>query len=166
MQASDFIPLVSVCCAEVLESMYFTTVLEAFSHPGQNQAPKPDEIAFCLRFQGEVHGSFGISIDAAMARTLAANFLGEEEETLTDLEVAEVVGELTNMLCGSIVSRVEGTSKFALTHPEPFIHEAAELDILTTDFETDSGIVHTWIAIDPPLVALETVVRELLQAAH
>jgi CheY-specific phosphatase CheX len=166
MRASDFSPLVSVCCAEVLESMYFTTVLEASSHPGQNRATKDDEVAYWLRFQGEVHGSFGLSLDTAMARMLAANFLGEQEEALTEVEVAEVVGELTNMLCGSIVSRLEGTSKFALTHPEPFIHKPADLDILTTDFETDNGMVHTWLTIDPPLTNVETVVNELLQAAH
>ena len=166
MQASDFTPIVTECCAEVLESMYFASVLETSSHPGMNRAPQADEYAFSLRFQGDVHGSFGVSLGAAMARTLAANFLGEQEETLTDVEVAEVVGELTNMLCGSIVSRVEGTSKFALSHPEPFLHEPADLDILTTELETDSGSVFTWITIDAPLTSVESVVNEVLQAAH
>ncbi len=166
MQASDFTPLVVECCSEVLESMYFTTVLESSSNLGSPPATLPGHLAFGLRFQGEVHGSFGINLSPAMARVLAANFLGEEEETLTDVEVAEVAGELTNMLCGSIVSRVEGTSKFALSHPEPLIPSTALSDILTSTLETDSGSLHTWISIDPPQANFEVVAKELFQATH
>ncbi len=164
MQASDFIPLFSECCAEVLESMYFTTVLDSSSYTGQQAAPQPAELAFSLRFQGEVHGAFGLHLGAPMARTLAANFLGEEEDSLTDVEVAEVVGELTNMICGSIVSRVEGTTKFALSHPEPFTPGPAEPDILTSKLETDSGDLYTWISIDPPADNSDSTTNPLLQA--
>ena len=166
MQASDFIPLFSECCAEVLESMYFTTVLEASSYTGQQAAPLADDLAFSLRFRGEVHGAFGLHLGKTMARTLAANFLGEEEQTLTDIEVAEVVGELTNMICGSIVSRVEGASKFALSHPEPFTPGAAEPDILTSKLETDSGDLYTWIAIDSPAAGSDPTSEQTLQATH
>jgi len=166
MQASDLITVVPECCAEVLESMYFTSVLEASSHFTPLPVSQADLLAFGLRFRGVVHGSFGLSIGAAMARSLAANFLGEEEDTLSEVEVAEVVGELTNMLCGSIVSRIEGTTKFALSHPEPLVREPESLDILTSKLETDSGILQVWIAIDPPLASLDNVVDESLQAAH
>jgi CheY-specific phosphatase CheX len=171
MQASDFTPLVNEYCAEVLDSMYFTTVLEISHPPDQQPAPAPDALAFSLRFQGDVHGTFGISLSLSMARTLASNFLGEEERDLTEAEVAEVVGELTNMLCGSILSRVIGTSKFALSHPQPFLPAypapaTPSCDMLTSDLETDSGILQTWVTVDHPFASRENSDTEILQAAH
>jgi CheY-specific phosphatase CheX len=166
MQASDLTTIVNECCADVLDSMYFTTILEASSESAQPPAPEPGELCFALRFQGQIHGSFGVSLGTPMARSLAANFLGEDEDALTDPELAEVAGELTNMLCGSIVSRIEGPTKFALSHPEPFEVASTELNILTSKLETDNGILHTWIAIDPPLSSIDLVVDELIQAAR
>lgn len=166
MQASDFKQIVSECCTEVLESMYFASVLESSSRLGMQAAVEPGQIAFILRFDGVVCGTFGLALDPSLARTLAANFLGEEEETLTETEVAEVAGELTNMFCGSVVSRVEGTTKFVLSHPEPFTACAPELDVLTSELETDSGLLRTWIAIDAPLATLQQAPNETLQAAH
>jgi CheY-specific phosphatase CheX len=164
MQASDFTPLVVECCSEVLDSMYFTTVLDASSSVGHPSAPQADELAFSLRFRGEVHGTFGVLIGVSMARMLAANFLGEEEEALTEIEIAEVVGELANMLCGSIVSRVEGKSKFALSHPEPFMAAPTDLESLFSRFETDNGMIHTWIAIDAD--CLDAAADQTVEAVH
>ena len=166
MKASDFMPLVLACCAEVLESMYFTTVLETSSRPPQQPDPTWDGLSFSLHFQGDVHGHFGMRMESTMARTIAANFLGEQEESLTGDEIAEVAGELTNMLCGSIVSRVEGRSKFALSHPEPFFTHAATPEIYTCALETDNGVLEAWISIDPPDSCLDDHANRTLQAAH
>jgi CheY-specific phosphatase CheX len=153
MQASDFSPLVDSCCAEVLESMYFTSVTEIVHQPACMPVPGEPGYAFTLRFAGDLHGTFGLHLDAANGRTLAANFLGEEEDSLTPQEVAEVVGELGNMLCGSVVSRIEGPSKFALTHPEPSAPNSApsshSSETLITTLVTDSGPILIWIALDP-----------------
>jgi CheY-specific phosphatase CheX len=133
---------------------------------GRRPEARAGDLAFSLRFRGDVHGTFGLIVGVPMARAVAANFLGEEEETLSGKEVAEVVGELTNMLCGSIVSRIEGTSKFALSHPEPFAGVLADLEILSSNLETDSGILQTWIALDPPFASLDRGVDEWMQAAR
>ena len=63
-------------------------------------------------------GHFGLYLEQVTARSLAANFLGVEEAEVSSDEIGEVAGELANMLCGSIVSRVEGEHKFVLSHPE------------------------------------------------
>jgi CheY-specific phosphatase CheX len=166
MLASDLTTIVNECCTDVLDSMYFTTVLDSSSESTPPPAPQPGEISFALRFQGQIHGSFGLTLGTPMARSLAANFLGEEEDALTDAELAEVAGELTNMLCGSIVSRIEGPTKFALSHPEPSGTVPAEPNILTSKLDTDNGILHTWIAIDPPVTSIDLVVDQLMQAAR
>jgi CheY-specific phosphatase CheX len=157
MHPSDFSPLIESCCADVLDSMYFTSVVDV-RHELDAQVAPPAGLAFSLHFEGDVHGIFGLSLDTAAARTLAANFLGEEETTLTPEEIAEVIGELANMLCGSVVSRLEGTSKFVLTHPEPFAHAGAPPDgspMLVSTLNTDIGPVQVWVALDPAASAPE-----------
>jgi CheY-specific phosphatase CheX len=157
MQASEFAPLITECCAEVLDAMYFTTVLETTHESGSMPAVGSQDFAFSLRFQGDIHGTFGVRLAAASARTLASNFLGEEEDALSPQEIAEVAGELANMLCGSVVSRVEGRSKFVLTHPEPF--EAASTmegaDMLVSTLDTDNGPIHVWVLVDAPVPELQ-----------
>ena len=46
------------------------------------------------------------------------------------------------MLCGSVMSRVEGENKFVLSHPEPApsVIPSATEDILVSALETDSGV--------------------------
>jgi CheY-specific phosphatase CheX len=150
MQASDFTPLIAECCGEVLDAMYFTSVFDTTHQPGLQPELTASDLAFALRFQGDVRGVFGLHLAAPMARTLAANFLGEDEDAISDEEIAEVVGELANMLCGSIVSKVEGHSKFVLSHPQPVTSLAeSPLDILCSTLDTDSGPIHTWIILDP-----------------
>ena len=157
MKASEFSTLVPDCCSDVLDSMYFTTVLET-SHPAppdgadapaQSALPS-SEYAFTLRFEGEVRGSFGLHLAENTARTLAANVLGEDDSTLTPQDVSEVVGELTNMLCGSVVSRIEGRSKFALSHPEPIfaLPTLTASDSLISLLHTDDGVITTWVIVD------------------
>jgi CheY-specific phosphatase CheX len=149
MQASDFTPIIGDCCAEVLDAMYFASVIETRQSFGPRPDLEEDRIAFNLHFQGDVHGWFGVHLSRATARTLAANFLGEDEDALSAAEVDEVVGELTNMLCGSVASRVEGRSKFVLSHPEPASSELAPVqDALISDIETDLGLIRTWVALD------------------
>ena len=172
MQASDFKTLVAECCGEVLDAMYFTTVLETSSHQGAQAIAAGDALAFTLRYEGDVQGIFGVSLDPAMARTLASNFLGEEEGALTLVEIAEVIGELTNMLCGSVVSQVKGSRKFALSHPEPLAADKRDWyglggnDVLFTALETDSGRLQTWITIDLPTPEPASSVSENLQETH
>lgn len=169
MLASDLRTFLAECCAEVLDSMYFTTVLAIKHQLDGWPVVTPDALAFYLQFEGHIRGNFGISLDASMARTLASNFLGEEEEALTQLEVAEVVGELTNMLCGSVVSRIEG--KFALTHPEPYLASNQRVpgqdeSILVSLLETDMGSLKIWVAVDSSRSTSEQGVSEVLQAAR
>jgi CheY-specific phosphatase CheX len=137
--------------------MYFTTVLET-SHPTALEAPatpaqsgiSSSDYAYTLRFEGGVRGSFGLHLAENTARTLAANFLGEDDSTLTPQEISEVVGELTNMLCGSVVSRIEGRSKFALSHPESILALPAltTADSLISLLHTDEGVITTWVIVD------------------
>ncbi len=159
MKASDFASLLPDHCSEVLDAMYFTTVLESTIDPNDasddpcgpdRPLPNVDDFAFQLRFTGDVSGRFGLCLGASTARGLAANFLGEEESDISPTEVAEVIGELANMLCGAVMSVVPSKHKFVLSHPEPVLgmpHSRAH-DLLLATLATDSGDIHTWVTVE------------------
>lgn len=98
---------------EVLETMFFTDV-------AGDAAPEPDGAAglmAALRFEGERPGEFRVTVTPEAAKTIAANFLGTDDE-LPESRVEEVTCELANMICGSVLSRVEADLAFDLSHPE------------------------------------------------
>jgi CheY-specific phosphatase CheX len=156
MKACEFAGLVPECFSEVLDAMYFTTVLDSQEMEAADSQGGDTLVAFSLRFAGEVSGNFGILLELSTARKLAANFLGEEERSISSMEAGEVAGELANMLCGSVMSRVEGEHKFVLSHPEavalsPVLGTGDEL---VCRFATDSGDVTVWIALEGDLCRL------------
>lgn len=151
MQASDLTPFLAPSCEDVLDSMYFTSVLDV--ERAAAMPFDPADHAFSLQFKGDLCGEFGISCQPATARTLAANFLGEDEESIAPTDTAEVIGELTNMLCGSILSRTGSPNPFALSHPLP----ASPLTLASANGEnyhallhTDIGPILTWFVFHQP----------------
>jgi len=81
---------------EVLEKMFFVEPVE--EPPGE--AGSPDGI-----------------MAVQLARQIAADFLGEDASGLSPAKVEEVVCELANMICGSVLSRVESSATFRLASP-------------------------------------------------
>ncbi len=77
-----------------------------------------DEIAVSLAFEGEPSGLFLLRLTTAAARQIAADFLGIDEEEVSDTRISEVVRELANMICGSVLSRVESAATFQLGAPQ------------------------------------------------
>jgi CheY-specific phosphatase CheX len=151
MRASDLAGLIPECCSEVLDAMYFTTLLGSVPLDTVPEClPDADAThAFSLSFVGDISGRFGLHLEQPTARTLAANFLGEADAGVSSAEVSEVVGELANMLCGSLMSRVEGEHSFALSHPESgLLARSDDCDLIVSLLETDSGIITIWILIE------------------
>lgn len=102
---------------QVLQTMFFVAPMGEVP-PGTPAPAEPWEAAR-LTFRGEPSGAFAVSVSEAAARTMAANFLGiEREGDLSTLEVSDVVSELANMICGSVLSRLETESEFELGTPE------------------------------------------------
>ena len=98
---------------EVLEKMFFIRPLgEAAARP----APE-NEFAAQLTFAGDPPGWLSLRVTSRAARSIAADFLADEEEALTEQQVGEVICELANMICGSVLSRVESGITFRLAAP-------------------------------------------------
>jgi len=108
--------LLSESAQKTLETMFFAMPdhVSAEAH-----RPAGELIVASLTFQGSPPGRFGIVVSDAVARTLATNFMGDDDEKrLLPAQVAGVVGELTNMICGAVLSELEANANFNLGAPE------------------------------------------------
>jgi CheY-specific phosphatase CheX len=97
---------------EVLEKMFFVRTM-GDAETGQPVA----DLAARLTFEGDPSGCLTLRIPQSAARSISADFLGAEEEDLSEPEIREVVCELANIICGSLLSRVESTTTFRLASP-------------------------------------------------
>ena len=142
MSTSELDEILSDSAAEVLETMFFTSLT------GDGAVDESGEpwLSARLSFDGNPPGSFGVGLPVPDARRMAATFLGEEEESLSGPQVAEVVCELANMLCGSVLSRVEKESRFDLSQPriEP-PEAAAETHTASRTFTLEEGALAVWL---------------------
>jgi CheY-specific phosphatase CheX len=99
---------------DVLEKMFFIRFL---GEAADECSPQEGELMVHLTFEGEPSGSLTLRIPQEAARSISADFLGAEECELTPQQVGEVVCELANMICGSVLSRVESAATFHLAPP-------------------------------------------------
>lgn len=100
---------------EVLEKMFFVETLGEAGDAAEDR--HASDIAVALTFQGELSGSFFLRLNFEAARQIAADFLGIDEAEVSDVQTSDVVRELANMICGSVLSRVESASVFQLGAP-------------------------------------------------
>jgi CheY-specific phosphatase CheX len=138
--------ILSDSLAEVVENMFFTTVT-GDSDPSDISSER--WISARLSFHGTSEGHFGVRVPPETGRKIAANFLGPEEEALTESQVSEVICELANMLCGSVLSRLERTSAFDLSQPEREPPDAGYPENLAAcrAFFLDEGPLVMWLEL-------------------
>jgi len=98
---------------EVLETMFF---IRRLGEPEENLSES--ELAVQLTFEGNPSGTLTLRMTATAARSVAADFLGEEELELSHQQIGDVLRELANMICGSVLSRVESDTTFRLGSPQ------------------------------------------------
>lgn len=99
---------------EVLEKMFFIRALDDGALPARYE---DDAISAHLSFDGDPPGSLILHVAAGTARSIGADFLGEQEDDLNAAQVGEVICELANMICGAVLSRIESTAAFRLGAP-------------------------------------------------
>ncbi len=84
---------------EVFETMIFMTV---------EQCPdcitvEGETLLGSITFTGSIEGCMAISCDLACAKTIAANMLAmEDEDDISEDEIRDAIGEIANMVMGSI----------------------------------------------------------------
>jgi CheY-specific phosphatase CheX len=139
---------------EVLETMFFTGVVEEDSKETSDSIVSAE-----LAFLGSLSGRFGVRVPQSTGRQIASSFLGLDESELSADQVGEVVCELTNMVCGSVLSRVEAGARFELMHPEVDPQNTdwtLYKDAVGSTFGLEEGTVTIWMTLEenkPALVA-------------
>jgi CheY-specific phosphatase CheX len=124
MEPNEIQTALASAVEEVLETMCFTTVLASSVHPPEEDGGAP-AITAELRFHGSPSGGFRMGVPMKLARVVGAGFLGREQMEVSDSQAEEVVCELANMICGSVLSRLESKATFQITHPELALPEPA-----------------------------------------
>jgi CheY-specific phosphatase CheX len=124
----------SGAAADVLGTMFFASVDEDL--PGTSAGNHPREsarLAMQLSFSGACCGNLALSLDTTTAGTLAASFFGELDESRSEQDCRLVMAELTNMVCGAMLSQLDRQGIFCLGSPE----------ILPPGPEVDGEVVRT-----------------------
>ena len=103
---------ISAAVAEVLESMFFVEVLGEARGTAETGT-----VAVEIRFEGDPPGWFQMRLGAETAQAIAADFLGEDPESVSPRQSADVALELANMICGAVLSRLESSACFRLGSP-------------------------------------------------
>ena len=146
MQQVHFEPWIQVAVSEVLESMCFLS-LDSGAANEQLMEAQP-WVGRCLDFRGPLQGQFGLRAPLRTARVLASNFLGEEPGEISDEQAGEVLGEVANMVCGTLLSSIEAHHSFDLTPPRPEdgMHSPSPHRIART-FALDEGELLVWLEV-------------------
>lgn len=146
MASSELDQVLSDSAADVLESMFFTAP-EGESEPDNPTGPS---ISARLPFSGKTPGRFGVRIPLETARKIAASFLGVEEDAVAEAQIGEVICELANMLCGSVLSRLEKDCRFELSKPELEPPETVRPADATAyrAFQLEEGPLAVWLQLD------------------
>lgn len=132
---------------QVLETMFFITVVSHSEMPPE----KPLPLCACLEFRGEPSGSFGVNLSESAARVITSNFVGDEPEAVSSAQIEEVVRELSNMICGAILTRVHGQNLFELTSPELQNPERASLaaaNAVSRTFDLGDGVLQIYLKVN------------------
>jgi len=99
-----------------LETMFFAAPDTVSMDP---RRPAGALITARLAFRGTPDGWSWLVVSDALARTLAANFLGcEDDALLLASSVIDVMMELANIMCGAVLSRMESGVNFDIGPPE------------------------------------------------
>lgn len=79
---------------------------------------EPEWIAAAVPFKGGFAGAVHCAVPLDLARELMSNFSGDAESADADGPLHDLMGEFTNMVCGSWLSRAQSHQVFSLGRPE------------------------------------------------
>jgi hypothetical protein len=141
--APDFAGTLSRVGAEVLETMFFDEAVAAHCEHGWIQSAA----SVRLPFEGSHCGEFLLSVAPEVARSITPAFLGIDPEEVTEGQSSQVLLELANILCGSVLSHLWPDSDLNLGGPEPIQVEGPIEDALHECFRLTEGMLSVSIRV-------------------
>jgi CheY-specific phosphatase CheX len=139
--------LLDSCCAQVLETMFFSPVLEQAEPAANHGHPR---VSALLHFNGKPHGDLEVDADPYAARMLASSFLGLDSNDVSEPQVDEVMAEFANMTCGSALSSLGRVEYFHLETPaisRPLAY-APSIEGVRRGFLLDGGTLSVCLRVD------------------
>jgi hypothetical protein len=103
MVSQDLQTSITEAVERVLETMCFSAVLGTCD---SDEAQSRLDLSAAIDYSGANRGTVLVGCCQAAAQALARNFLGDGQ--VSEEQVAQLVGELANMICGAVVSGFEG----------------------------------------------------------
>jgi Chemotaxis phosphatase CheX len=146
MQTTEYEASLEGAAMEVLESMFFMTVTGSLELPVGLEG---DWVRVKLHFDGHRSGDFGVCAPYATARMIAGNFLADDESDVS--QIREVFGELSNMICGTFLMRLDGDSAHDLSHPECDLTPIQlQGSTASKNLQLDEGSLCIWTNLEAP----------------
>ncbi|MDB5103445.1 MAG: hypothetical protein JWP91_1134 [Fibrobacteres bacterium] len=96
-------------------------------------AAAPEKLlASSMTFNGKCDGGLALAVPEALARIIAANFLGmDEDDPVVESHGNDSLGEILNVICGHLLTALYGRDEvFDLSIPRPFTLTGPEAAIL------------------------------------
>lgn len=136
-EVPDFAAAVRGVTSEVLATMFFEeAVPAACGHAWLSSA-----VSAHLSFDGSHCGEFLLSVSPDTARSIASGFLGLDPEEMAAAQTGEVILELANILCGTLISALWPESSLSLGTPELAASEHSFAEAMHCCFNLPDGIV-------------------------
>jgi CheY-specific phosphatase CheX len=110
----DLAAAVASAASSVLDTMFFA---ETEPCPPLSPEQQRGMMGVSVHFDGGVRGEFLIGFDPHVAAVLSAAFLGVGECDVSTDEIAQVMCETANMICGAALSRIEAEDHMRLETP-------------------------------------------------
>ncbi|MCK5564558.1 MAG: chemotaxis protein CheX [Planctomycetes bacterium] len=127
---------------EVFETMMFMTIDDTVEEGTRIQG---EALLGSITFKGGIEGCLAVCCDMECAKTIAINMLGMEPgEDIGEDEVADAMGEVANMVMGSLKSRIlESVGELNVSIPSVVTGNE-----LVSSLGEDSGKIDMIVSID------------------
>jgi len=140
---------VGASLAEVFETMFFTLLEPVDGIPSREEwASEKDFVEADISYTGSNSGELQFFFPQPLARSIAANFLGEQVDELSDGQIVDTVRESVNMAVGSMLGRIDPNGECSLSIPQArvvadFSPESIVAELGLYVFRTASG--YLWL---------------------
>jgi len=142
--------------SNVFETMLFTFLEPQDGEEGRDPSALHSSAVWLrgeIGFSGKYSGTLRLTLTLRLARRMASNFMGLEEDESSESQAVDLVNELCNMVCGNLSCRLERALMWkiaiprtqVLSHPEP--EDGATRPEISVDFDADGERVNLSIQL-------------------
>ena len=102
--------------SNVFETMFFisSNSCEDDFHGKETLKFSPPIFRGEIGFRGNCSGRLILSVPYELAKVMATNFMGLENDEISESQTMDVVGELCNVICGNLFARLDKKNTYIL----------------------------------------------------